>query len=156
MGAIGQRSFWDGFSITTNDDRYVDETGSYSSSSTTTYNPTYRTNGTGDEPVFNIFDDLDGRQPLERGSIPRRQMVGMAGTLNSFPRDIMDDPYGATNTFSDSNEVDEIELVTNMVDDMTKDDDMEDDFIEALNPNLVLPGTALQPDIQSSRWFPVS
>lgn len=155
MGTLGQKSGWDGFSITTNDDRYFDETGSYPSSSTTTYNPTYGTNRTVQEPIFNIFDDLERHRALPRPSIPRGQMASMAGTLNSFPHDIMDDPSGATSTFSDSNQFDEIEFVTDMVEDMTRDDHMEDDFVEALNPNMFLPRAGLQPEPQSSGWFSV-
>ncbi|CAF4775597.1 unnamed protein product, partial [Rotaria sp. Silwood1] len=38
---------------------------------------------------------------------------------------------------------------------MTKDDDMEDEFVEALNPNLAMPRSALRPEMKSSGWFPV-
>jgi hypothetical protein len=80
-------------------------------------------------------------------------MTGMAGTFGSFPRDQMHDRSGATSTFSDSNELDENELVTDMLDDMTKDDNLEEDFVEAVNPNLIIPRAALKPDIKSSGWF---
>jgi hypothetical protein len=79
-------------------------------------------------------------------------MVSMAGTLSSFPPD---HPSVRTSTFSDSNELDEIEFVTDMLEDMTKDDDMPDDFVEALNPNLIIPRTTIQPEIKSSGWFSV-
>ncbi len=157
MGTVGRiNSGRDGFSITTNDDRHNDASDSYpSGDSATIYNPTYRTSGAVEEPVFAIFDDLERHRPLGRASIPRAQMLGMAGTLSSFPHNQMDDSFGGTNTFSDSNELDEIELVTDMLDDMTKDDYMPDDFIEALNPNLIIPRAVLQPEIKSSRWFSV-
>jgi hypothetical protein len=153
MGTGGRDIFsWDGFSLTTSDERYND--GSYSppSSSTTTYNPAYHTNRVSEEPVFTIFDDLDKRTPLSKGSIPRTQIAGMNGTLNSFPPDPMDN---LTSTFLDSNDLNETELITDMLDDMTKYDNMPDDFIEALNPNLVIPRTTNQTEMTTSRRFSV-
>jgi hypothetical protein len=157
MGTVGHdNSIRDAFSITTYNDRHNDRSESYPSSSSTTYNPTYRTNGTIEEPVFGIFDDLERhRPPIGSRSLPPGQMVGMAGTFNSFPQRRMDDPAGGLGSFSDSNELDEIELVTEMLDDMTKDDDMQDDFVEARNPNVIIPRAALQPAHGSSGWFSV-
>jgi len=150
MGTVGQdNSLRDGFTLNTND-----ASNSYPSSSSTTYNPTYRTNEPAEEPVFAIFDDLEKHRPLGRGgAIPRAHMDGMADTFGSFPRNQMDDRSGATSMFSDSNELDENELVTDMLDDMTKDDNLEEDFVEAVNPNLIIPRAALKPDIKSSGWF---
>ena len=82
-------------------------------------------------------------------------MVGMSGTLNSFAPDRMDDPSGAASTFSDLNDLGETEFVTDMLDDMTKDDDIDDEFVEALNPNLVMPRISEQSARKSTGWFPV-
>jgi hypothetical protein len=153
MGTVGQEnSPRDAFSITTYNDRYPDPSESYPSSSSTTYNPTYRTNGTIEEPVFGIFDDLERhRPPIGRRFLPSGQMIGMTGTLNSLPNRQTNDPT----SFSEANELDEVQLVTEMLDDMTKDDDMEDDFIEAVNPNVIIPRAALQPTQGPSGWFSV-
>jgi hypothetical protein len=153
MGTVGQdNSLRDGFSINTFNDRYPDPSDSYPSSASTTYNPTYPTNATTEEPVFGIFDDLERhRPPIGRRFLPHEHMVGMAGTLSSFPSRQIDDPT----SFSDSNEIDEIEFVTDMVDDMTKDDDVEDDFVEAINPNIIIPRAAVQPARGSFGWFSI-
>ncbi|CAF0850637.1 unnamed protein product [Rotaria sp. Silwood1] len=148
----------DDFSLdNTNDESYVDASDSLPSSSNTTYNTTYRANGNRPEADFGIFDELENRIPLSKGQIPRPQMLDMMGTLNSLPaQERFDGPSGAASTFSDSRDLDDIEFVTDMVDDMTKDDDMEDEFVEALNPNLAMPRSALRPEMKSSGWFPVS
>ncbi|CAF0869133.1 unnamed protein product [Adineta ricciae] len=147
---------WDAFSLdNTYDEQYVDASDSFPSSSSTTYNTTYRANGQRPEADFGIFDELENRIPMSKGHIPRPQMVNILGTLNSLPsNERFDEPSGAESTFSDSRELDDIELVTDMLDDMTKDDDMEDEFVEALNPNLAIPRLALQPENHSSGWFP--
>jgi hypothetical protein len=155
MGTVGQEnSGWDGFSITTNDDRYNNGFDTYPSNSSITYNPTYDPNETPEEPVFGIFDDLEKYRPFARGSIPRAQMIDMAGTLNSFPNDLIDDPSGAS-TFSDSNEIGETELVTDMLEEMTKDDNMLDDFVEAVNPNLIIPRAVPKQEVKPSGWLSV-
>jgi hypothetical protein len=148
---------WDGFSLdNTLDEQYVDASDSFPSSSTTTYNTTYRTNGNRPEADFGIFDELENRIPLSRGHIPRPQMFDMLGTLNSLPtHDQFDDHSVVTSTFSDSRDLDDIELVTDMLDAMTKDDDIEDEFVEALNPNLAIPRLNLEPEAKSSGWFSV-
>ncbi|CAF1395353.1 unnamed protein product [Rotaria sordida] len=145
----------DDFSLdNTHDEPYVDASDSLPSSTNTTYNTTYRATGNRPEADFGIFDELENRIPLSKGQIPRPQMANMMGTLNSLPaHERFDGPLGEASTFSDSRELDDIELVTDMVDDMTKDDDMEDEFVEALNPNLVMPRLALQPEMKSSGWF---
>ncbi|CAF3697466.1 unnamed protein product [Rotaria sordida] len=147
----------DDFSLdNTHDEPYVDASDSLPSSTNTTYNTTYRATGNRPEADFGIFDELENRIPLSKGQIPRPQMANMMGTLNSLPaHERFDGPLGEASTFSDSRELDDIELVTDMVDDMTKDDDMEDEFVEALNPNLVMPRLALQPEMKSSGWFSV-
>ncbi|CAF1580921.1 unnamed protein product, partial [Adineta ricciae] len=148
---------WDAFSLdNTYDEQYVDASDSFPSSSSTTYNTTYRANGQRPEADFGIFDELENRIPMSKGHIPRPQMVNILGTLNSLPsNERFDEPSGAESTFSDSRELEDIELVTDMLEDMTKDDDMEDEFVEALNPNLAIPRLALQPENHSSGWFPV-
>jgi hypothetical protein len=154
-GSRGLNS-WEGFSLdNTYDEQFVDASDSFPSSANTTYNTTYRTNGR-PEADFGIFDELENRTPLSKSHIPRPQMADMLGTLNSLPApDLFDEPSGTASTFSDSRDLDEIELVTDMVDDMTKDDDIEDEFVEALNPNLAIPRLALQPEVKSSGWFSV-
>ncbi|CAF1679773.1 unnamed protein product [Rotaria magnacalcarata] len=138
-----------------NDESYTDAPDSIPSSSNTTYNVTYRTNG-GDLPEanFSIFDALENGINSSKGHIPRPHMIGMLDTLNSLPPH---EHFGglseAQSTFSDSQDINDIELVTDMLDDMTKDDDMEDEFVEALNPNLALPRSALQPETKPSGWF---
>ncbi|CAF3680624.1 unnamed protein product [Adineta steineri] len=145
MGTGGQDIFsWDGFSLSTNDERYNDTSNSYQSSSTTTYNPTYRIGEMSDEADFTLFDNLENLASLAKSSIPRGQMIGMTGTLNSFPREqIMDN---LTGTFTDSNELDETILVTDMLEDMTKDDYRSDDFLEACNPYLIIPRATIRPE----------
>jgi len=159
MGTVSRGlNSWDGFSLdNTYDEQYVDASDSFPSSSTTTYNTTYRTNEHRPEADFGIFDELENRIPISRGHIPRPQMVDMLGTLNSLPsHEQFDDPSGGNSTFSDFHDLDEIELVTDMLDDMTRHDDMGDEFVEALNPNLAIPRVASEPDMQSSGWFSVS
>ena len=148
---------WDGFSLdNTYDEQFVDASDSFPSSSTTTYNTTYRTDGTRAEADFGIFDELENRIPISRGHIPRPQMANLLGTLNSLPtHELFDEPSRTASPFSDARDVDEIELVTDMLDDMMKDDDMEDEFVEALNPNLSIPRLALQPEEKPSGWFSV-
>ena len=53
------------------------------------------------------------------------------------------------------NKADSAKFVKEKFDAMTKDDDMEDEFVEALNPNLALPRAALQPETKPSTWFGV-
>ena len=148
---------WDGFSLdNTYDEQYVDASDTFPSSSNTSYNTTYRTHGNRPEADFGIFDELENRIPISRGHIPRPQMADMLGTLNSFPaQDQFDDPSGGASTFSDSRNIDEIELVTDMLDEMTKDDNVDDEFVEAMNPNLAIPRLALEPEMKSSGWFSV-
>ncbi|UJR15672.1 hypothetical protein I4U23_002606 [Adineta vaga] len=147
---------WDGFSLdNTYDEQYVDASDSFPSSSSTTYNTTYHTNGQHPEADFGIFDELENRIPMSKGHIPRPQMVNILGTLNSLPsQERFDEPSGDENTISDFRDIDDIELVTDMLDDMTKDDDVDDEFVEALNPNLSIPRLALHPETQPSGWFP--
>lgn len=156
-GVQGLRS-WDGFSLdNTYDEQFVDASDSFPSSSNTSYNTTYRTQGARPEADFGIFDELENRISMPKGHIPRPRMTEMLGTLNSFPsQDQFDEPSGDTSIFSDSRDLDEIELVTDMVADMTKDDDVDDEFVEAMNPNLAIPRLALQPEMKSSGWFSVS
>ncbi|CAF3555974.1 unnamed protein product, partial [Rotaria sp. Silwood2] len=105
-----------------------DASDTHSSNSTTTYNPIYRTN-----------EDIQ-HTSLPSGPIPQTQMLGMADTLNSFPRDLINNRSEAASLFSDSNDIDEIEFTADILDDMIKDDNnMEDDFIEAINPNIIIP-----------------
>ena len=149
---------WDGFSLDQTDEgQNRDSLDTTDSSSTTTYNATYRTNATHPEADFGIFDALERQIPMAKGHIPRPQMDDMLGTLNSLPSpDPLEETLaGNVNRFSDSRDLNEIELVTDMLDDMTRDDILDDDFIEALNPNLAIPRTALEPERKSSSWFPV-
>jgi len=158
MGTVSRElNSWDGFSLdNTYDEQFVDASDSFPSSSSTSYNTTYRMSGNRPEADFGIFDELENRTPMPKGHIPRPQMVDMLGTLNSFPTlDQFDEPSGETSVFSDSRDLDEIELVTDMLEDMTKDDDIEDEFVEALNPNLAIPRLSLEPDTQSLSWFSV-
>ncbi|CAF2882084.1 unnamed protein product [Rotaria sp. Silwood2] len=112
----------------TNDGQSNDASDTHSSNSTTTYNPIYRTN-----------KDFQ-HTSLPSGPIPQTQMVGMADTLNSFPRDLINNRSEAASLFSDSNDIDEIEFTADILDDMIKDDNnVEDDFIEAINPNIIIP-----------------
>jgi hypothetical protein len=155
MGTVSRE--WDGFSLdNTYDEQFVDASDSFPSSSSTSYNTTYQASGKRLEADFGIFDELENRTPMSKSHIPRPQMKDMLGTLNSFPAlDQFDEPSGETSIFSDSRDLDEIELVTDMLDDMTKDDDIEDEFVEALNPNLAIPRLSLAPETQSSSWFSV-
>ncbi|CAF4384945.1 unnamed protein product, partial [Rotaria sp. Silwood2] len=129
MGTTSKDSI--GFTVLkriTNDGQSNDASDTHSSNSTTTYNPIYRTN-----------EDIQ-HTSLPSGPIPQTQMLGIADTLNSFPRDLINNPSGTASLFSDSHDIDEIEFVTDMLDDMIKDDDnMEDDFVEAINPNIIIP-----------------
>lgn len=141
MGTVGRDLFsWDGFSLHTSEGRNNEAADSYPSSSNSTYNPTYRLDDTTTAADYSIFDHLEKRAPLPRGFVPRTQMVGMNGTLSSFPRDQLEYPAG---TFLDSNDLDETELVTDMLEDMTKDDDQPDVFLEASNPHLTIPTAML-------------
>ncbi|CAF1151504.1 unnamed protein product [Rotaria sp. Silwood1] len=111
-----------------NDEQTNDTSDTNSSDSTTTHNPIYHRN------------ENSQHTSLARGSIPQKQMHGMANTLNSIPRDPKDDSSGTANLFPDSHDINEIEFTTDLLDDMIKDDDnIEDDFIEAINPNIVIP-----------------
>lgn len=149
---------WDDFSLdNTHDEQYVDASDSFPSSSSTSYNTTYRSNVHRPEADFGIFDELENRIPIPRGHIPRPQMVDMLGTLNSLPSlERFDDPTGDTSSFSDSRDVDDIELVTDMLDDMTRHDNIEDEFVEALNPNLAIPRLTAESEMKSSGWLSVS
>lgn len=148
---------WDGFSLDqTYDDQNNGDANSVSSTSNTTYNATYRTNASGAQADFGIFEELERQIPMAKGPIPRPQMTDMLGTLNSLSQDPFEEPSAGENSFSQSRDLNEIELVTDMLDDMTKDDDVEDDFVEALNPNLAIPRSALKPEPQPSSWFSVS
>lgn len=152
----GARAFnsWDGFSLdNTYDEQYLDASDTLPSSASTTYNTTYRTNGPRPEADFGIFDDLENRIPFSKGQIPRPQMTDMLGTLNSLPTNDQFDNISAGSIFTDSRDLNEIELVTDMVDDMTKDDDLDDEFVEALNPNVAIPRLNIEPQGRSNGWF---
>lgn len=155
----GARAFgsWDGFSLdNTYDEQYLDASDTLPSSTSTTYNTTYRTNGPRTEADFGIFDDLENRIPMSKGQIPRPQMADMLGTLNSIPtNDQFDNISGVSSMFTDSRDLNEIELVTDMLDDMTKDDDLNDEFVEALNPNITIPRLNIEPQGRSNGWFSV-
>ena len=147
----------DDFSLdNTDDEQFADATDSPKSSESITYNTTYRTTGNPTEANFGIFDELEKRTPLPKGYIPRPVMRDMIGTFNSFPAEEQpDDPSGTTSAFADSPEVEDIQLVTDMLDDMTKDDNMDDEFFEATNPNFEMPESVLKPETKSSGWFSV-
>ena len=156
---VGQGlSDWDGFSLDqTFDDPMNGDSNSLSSVSNTTYNATYHTNASGPQADFGIFEELERQIPMAKGPIPRPQMTDMLGTLNSLPsQEQFEDPSAGESSFSQSRDLSEVELVTDMLDDMTKDDDVDDDFVEALNPNLAIPRSALKPEPRPSSWFPVS
>jgi hypothetical protein len=104
-------------------------------------------------PNFDIFDDLERRRPPSQNIILRPQMDNMLNTLNSLPRAVDDDPAG---TYSEGlNDLDEVVFVTDMLEDMTKDDEVPDEFVEALNPNLAIPRSTGQPETKPSGWFSV-
>lgn len=124
-------SLRNGFSLPTSDEWYNEGSDSNPSNSTTIYNPTYRTTDLLDETNFGFFDDLERYGPIGRQPIPPTEM----------------------NVFSNSNDEGEIEFVTDMVEEMTKDDDLPDDFIEALNFNLVIPRANIPLHQESSGWF---
>ncbi|CAF1646305.1 unnamed protein product, partial [Adineta ricciae] len=148
MGTHGQDIMnWDGFTLDTNNARHNETCDTYPSSSSTTYNPTYRIDEGPENADFTLFDNLEAR-----ATIPPRQMMGMTGTLNSFPRDRIETPVGA---FLDSNDLDETEFITDMLEDMTKDDDLPDEFIEAYNPYLSIPRTTTQAETVTSSKSPV-
>lgn len=114
-GTVGHDiSFPDVFSLPALDERYNETS---DSNSTTIYDPSYRTHDVQDEANFGIFDDLERSGPMGRR---RRLQMEMS-------------------SFSDADDNNDTELVTEMVDDMTKNDDLSDDFIEAMNFNLVIP-----------------
>jgi hypothetical protein len=141
MGTVGRdKSFQNVINLNTYDEQNNETSDSYRSSSATIYNPTYHPNDTIEEPVFDIFYDLERSRKIGRHSIPQTQMANMADTFSSFPHNQIDNRSKGIHSFSDS---DEIEFVTDMLDDMTKDDDMQDEFIEALNPNIIIPRTKL-------------
>lgn len=142
----------------TMDDSYVDAPESIASGVNTTYNATYREPENRPEADFGIFDALENRIKSSKGFIPRPQMQSMMGTFSSFPADDIrfGGPSELASIQSDTQDINDAELVTDMLDDMTKDDDMEDEFVEALNPNIVMPGSALQPEKKPSGWFSVS
>jgi hypothetical protein len=144
---------FDDFSLDdSSDEQFVDASDSFPSNSSTTYNTTYRPNGKRPEANFGIFDELESRIPFSKGNIPRPQMLNMLGTLNSLSSD---EPSGTTSSFSDLRNIDETESVTDMVHDMTKEDDIEDEFVEALNPNLKIPRLATDPELTPRGWFSV-
>ena len=151
MGTIAR----DAFSGNIYDDRCSDLSNGHPTNPTTSYNPTYRTNSVVEEPAFGIFDDLERQRPIGRRSLPHAQMAGMAGTFNSFPYRPPDEPSRIATSFTNSNGIAEIQVVTDMLDDMTKDDNMPDEFIEALNPNLIPSRTSTQPEYRSPGWFSV-
>ena len=158
MGAVGRMvSDGDGFSSIGEPDYNGDETNTHVSrepSLSTTYNATYRTDTTHREaPNFDsFFRRLEGQTAINSGGMPAKHSADMLGTLNSLPGD----PTASASAFGDSRDLDEIELVTDMLDDMTKDDEFDDDeFIEALNPNLAIPRVPPQEENRSSGWFTV-
>ena len=156
MGTMAQNNrYSDGFSITTNDNQNNDESGgSYPSRSSTTHNPAYHSYTSHQQPIFDIFTDLERQRAVGRRSIPSKQMRDMSSTLNSFPPNPFDDTIGRTNSYHRPRDVNEIEFVTDMLDDMTRDDDIEDGFIEALNPNVIVPTTTTS-QANNRGWFSV-
>jgi len=156
LGTVGRMiSDPDDFSSIGDPEYNVDETNTQVSrepSLSTTYNATYRTDTTQRAPTdfLPFFEDLERRTGINSGNMPAKLTADMLGTLNSLPADLAQQP----NTFGDSRDLDEIELVTDMLDDMTKDDEIDDDFIEALNPNLAIPrATSQDEEDSSSGWF---
>lgn len=121
----------------------------------TSYNATYRTDTIPRAPddFLPFFESLEQQTRLNGGRIPAQRSADMLGTLNSLPPDLAPAP----DAFSDARDLDEIEFVTEMLDDMTKDDLLDDDFIEAMNPNVAIPraSPSLQNESQSSGWFSV-
>jgi hypothetical protein len=151
-GSRGLKPF-DDFSLDdTIDDQFVDASDSFTPSSTMTYTSAYNPNARRPKADFGIFDDLERRMPLPKGHIPRAQMSNMLETLNSLPPD---EPDGTISSFTDSQDIDEIELVTDILDDMTRKDNDEDEFVEALNPNLAIPRLAAAPQLSSTGWLSV-
>ena len=125
-------------------------------SRTTTYNATYRTNGTRAPANFDIFDNLENNTRMAKGSIPQGQMRTMLGTLNSFPAaDEFNDPSILNTSGADGRELSEIELVTDILDDMMQEDGAEDDFLEVLNPNVMMPRPNFDDEHRSASGFSV-
>lgn len=158
LGTVGRIiSDGDEFSSIGDPEYNIDETNTQVSrepSLSTTYNATYRTDTTQRPPTdfLPFFEDLERRTGINSGNMPAKLTADILGTLNSLPADLAQQP----NTFGDSRDLDEIELVTDMLDDMTKDDEIDDDFIEALNPNLAIPRATSQDEEDSSPgWFAV-
>ena len=118
-GTAGQEtSFADVFSLPAFDEWHNEAT---DSNSTTIYNPSYRTNDVVEEANFGIFDDLERYGPMDRRRVMQMEM----------------------NSSFEGNEDNQSDLVADMLEDMTKNDHSTDDFVEALNFNLVIPRTNL-------------
>lgn len=100
---------------------------------TDNHNTTYRTFNSPMEPDFGIFDDLENMNNLHGGQIPQYQRKNILATFNSF----LDDGQTNEQDFSDSKDVDEIEFVSDMLEDMTRhDDDSDDEMVEVINPDM--------------------
>ncbi|CAF0765818.1 unnamed protein product, partial [Didymodactylos carnosus] len=98
-----------------------------------TYRATYDSEQTLKSIDSQFFKDLENITSL-RTSRPRPQISSTIDTLNSIP--VNSDM--STNVLEDFDELSESEFITDLMDDMIKND-INDDFTEALNPHLAIP-----------------
>ncbi|CAF0794424.1 unnamed protein product [Didymodactylos carnosus] len=112
----------------------------------------YRTTYNCEQPPGSIdsefFKKLENITSI-RSSIPRPQISSTIDTLNSLQ--VRSDN---SDSFSGFDELDEIEFVSNMMNDLTKDDNINDDLIEALNPHFAIPRA--NPVLKPTGLFSVS
>ncbi|CAF0844770.1 unnamed protein product [Didymodactylos carnosus] len=116
------------------------------SSTYRTMDDSKQTMGTIDSEFFKNLENIS----LMNNSIPRSQISFTIDTLNNLPvkNNITSD------TFSDFDDFGEIEFIANMLDDMTKNDNQNDEFVEALNPIFAIPRANLTP--KPTKLFSVS
>ena len=77
-------------------------------------------------------------------------MLGMINTLNSFYLNQIDSPSEPISRLPVFNDFDDIKTVADFLDDMTRDDDMADEFFEVINPNIVISRSIAEQQTQSS------
>ncbi|CAF3508982.1 unnamed protein product [Rotaria socialis] len=99
------------------------------------YNPIHRRNDASEK-----YYQPNERASLPSSLIPPTQVLTTADISNSFPSDATNNPHGRTNMHSVYNDLDtdSIEFNTDLLSYMIKDDDMDNEFIEAVHPNIVM------------------
>ncbi|CAF5200056.1 unnamed protein product, partial [Rotaria magnacalcarata] len=118
-----------------NGEEHTDTSDINLSGSSSNSNPIHRRNDASEK----CYESKE-RTSLPSSPIPPTQVLTTADISNSFPSDATNNPRKRANMHSAYNDLDTdtIEFSTDLLRDMIQYDDMNDEFLEAVNHNIVI------------------